>query len=277
MIRFSFLLLLSGALASTAVAQGQFRTILQNRDTTLSPPEESYVHSYGSYGDLVSGNGSADSWNLNIAGSFVTAEFEYDGQYRVMLQNRDTGPGNGGDETYIWTFDTYDDLIAGAGSADQWQINVSGDYRTVGLAYDGQYRVMLQNRSTSPGVVGESFIWTFATYADLVAGNGTADEWGVNVAGTFQTAGMTYDGQYRVMLQNRDTGPGNGGDETYIWTYDTYDDLIAGVGSVDQWQVDVAGTYSTVGLAYEPVPEPATMAVLGLGALAALRRRRKAA
>lgn len=47
------------------------------------------------------------------------------------------------------------------------------------------------------------------------------------------------------------------------WTLEIWDSASGDVGTVDSWSFDVT-----------PVPEPATMAILGMGALALIRRRK---
>lgn len=76
------------------------------------------------------------------------------------------------------------------------------------------------------------------------------------------------------MLQKRDSSGGVTG-ESFLWTFNTFNDLVNLNGSAEQWQADVISNYRAAGLAYTPVPEPATMAMIGLGAAAILRRRNR--
>jgi len=134
---------------------------------------------------------------------------------------------------------------------------------------------MLQNRSTAGGLPTETYIWSYGSYNDFINhNNGSFVSWQADVLADYITTGLTYDGQYRLMLQKRDTSGGVTG-ESFLWTFNTFNDLVNLNGSAEQWQADVISNYRAAGLAYTPVPEPATMAMIGLGAAAILRRRNR--
>ena len=86
---------------------------------------------------------------------------------------------------------------------------------------------------------------------------------------------------FRLMGEVADTGAATAGNESAIYTYDSYADMLS--GNYSSWSYtgfDWNGAYSTVGLAYEPepseVPEPTPLVLLGLGlaGLGILRRKR---
>jgi hypothetical protein len=74
---------------------------------------------------------------------------------------------------------------------------------------------------------------------------------------------------------------GNGFDSgvIYLTTYDVHTIKITGNITFDipeAWSDDINGTYADIELlSAKPVPEPASMAVLGVGLIAALKRRKK--
>jgi len=196
--------------------------------------------------------------------------------YHQMLERRDTSGSQPG-ESYLWTFDTLGDLVSGnASNSHALTLNVASTFKTSDIMFDGKYHQMLEMRDTSGNQPGESYLWTFDTLGDLVSGNASNSQaLTLNVASTFNTAGLMFDGKYHQMLEMRDTS-GNQPGESYLWTFDTLGDLVSGNASASQaLSLNVAGSFRTAGIAYEPVPEPATIAVLGLGAIALIRRRRK--
>jgi len=262
-------------LAASAAAQENYRLMLERQDTTEAPPDQSYVWSYGSFGNLVQHNGSFDPMAIDVAPEFKTVGLEYDGKYRLLLQARDTN-ANPPNETFVWSYNTYEDLINhNSLGFESLAGNLDSEYQIAELMYDGKYRLLLQNRSTAGGPPSESYLWSFDTYSDMISFNGTFVSMGVNIADEYSTVGLTYDGKYRMILQNRDTGT-NPPTESYIWTYDTFDDFVNHAnGTFESMDINLQSTFRTAGLAYEPVPEPATMAALGLGVAALLRRRRK--
>ena len=71
--------------------------------------------------------------------------------------------------------------------------------------------------------------------------------------------------QFRLMGE-MDTGTGGAGNESYIYSYDTFEDLLANnYSSYSATQIDWSSTYSTAGLAYELTPVPVPRAGLGRG------------
>lgn len=214
--------------------------------------------------------------SIDVASSYHTVGLEYDGKYRLILQSRDTSFAPPF-ETFIWSYNTYEDLINhNSLGFESIAGDVAPDYQIAELMYDGKYRLLLQNRSTDGPPPSESFLWTFDTYADLVSFNGSFVSMQVDVAGAYSTVGLTYDGKYRMMLQNRDTDT-TPPIESYLWTYNTLDDFINHTnGTFESMDINVAGAFRTAGLAYEaPVPEPATLSALAIGAVALLKRRKK--
>ncbi len=126
---------------------------------------------------------------------------------------------------------------------------------------------LMGEQNTGTGSAGdESFIYDYDTNADLLANNwssfsATQIDW----ASSYATAGLAYDGTYRLMGE-QDTGTGSAGDESFIYNYDTYADLLANNWSgFSATQIDWASNYATAGLAYESVPEPSIIALFATG------------
>ena len=92
---------------------------------------------------------------------------------------------------------------------------------------------------------------------------------GLTTQGALSTAGAVTNGEYDQWLAaGSATNLAN-----YDWTLSALVTLTyAGVNTPDEgFKFEVSGKQA----AYQPVPEPATMAVLGLGALGLLKRRKK--
>lgn len=263
------------ALAAATFSFGDYMHMIQARDTSVSPPNETFIWNYDSFNDLVSHtNGTWDSVQIDIVETFRTVGLAYDGKYRMMLQNRDTGEPN---ESYIWTYDTYGDMVNGTnGTWALMQADIADEFQTVSLFYDGAYHMMLQKRDTSTSPPTETYLWSYNTFNDLVTDtNGSWQSMQFDVPSDYQTVGVAYDGKYRMMVQSRDpfASPPT---ESYIWTFDTLNDMVNHLGGTYvSGQFDVAEDYYTVGLAYVPVPEPSTIVALGLGGLTVIRRRRR--
>ena len=91
--------------------------------------------------------------------------------------------------------------------------------------------------------------------------------------------GLSYDGLYRLLLESDIDEVG--GNEIWISTFDTYEDLINFNQSGEYSDINIATGWSVGGLAWEweqkhNVPEPATIVLISLG-LAGIgySRRRK--
>lgn len=253
-------------------AMAQYR-VLGETDTSASAGSESFAYSYTSHGDLLANTWS--SWQptqLDWTNIYHTAELAYDGKYRLFGE---TSTSTSGSESVIFTYDTYDDFIAGHYSTSAFtSIDWDSSFRTVGFEYDGLYRLMGETTTTASGG-SESVLYTYNSFDDLLANNWaslsvTQIDWNPD----FHTAGIAYDGKYRLFGETSTTA--GAGVESYVYTYDSYSDLLSNNWS--GWsatQLDWNSDYHTAGYTYQAVPEPATMATLGLGALAVLRRRKR--
>ena len=262
------------ALALVTLATGamaQFR-LLGETDTSTSAGFESALWSYNTYNDVVANNGSGTFTQIDWNPDYHTGELAFDGKYRLLGETNTAA--SAGTESAIYTYDSYADLVNNNWSSWSWtQIDWDPKYHTVGLEYDGKYRLMGETDTTA-GAGVESVMWTYDTYADLLANNGTFQWTNFDWNPSFHTGGLAFDGKYRLYGE-QDTTTNGAGSEGIIFTYDTYADLMANNWSNDEFtQVDWEPRRMTRGFTYESVPEPATFAILGLGALALRRRRR---
>ncbi|MEZ6070501.1 MAG: PEP-CTERM sorting domain-containing protein [Pirellulales bacterium] len=170
------------------------------------------------------------------------------------MGEQNTGTGTAGDESYIFNYDTYADLLANNWSSySATQIDWVSSYSTVGLAYDGVYRLMGEQDTATHTAGNESVIYTYNTYADLLANNWSSSSvTQIDWNGTYSTVGLDYDGAYRLMGE-QDTGTGTAGNESYIYTYNTFADLLANNWSSNSpTQINWNSSYSTGGLVFVP-------------------------
>lgn len=261
-----------GVLAASA-AMAQYR-VMTEASTTSPPGQQSMMHSYNTHGNVLTNTANGFAWNQwGWIPEYQTAGIAYDGKYRVFGE-KDTS-STSGPESVIYTYDTYYDLINGNYSGwSNTQLNWSSEFRTVAFEYDGLYRVM--GERWSGGSAGdESFVYTYNTMEDLLANQwaysqNTQLDWNAG----FRTAGLAFEnGKYRLMGESNTHN--SAGFESIVYTYDSWSQFIANNWSTWSWtQRDVDPAFNTRGFTYEPVPEPVTLAALGLGVAAMIRKRK---
>jgi hypothetical protein len=148
------------------------------------------------------------------------------------------------------------------------------------LAEAGPYRVLLESNADEPSG-DEVWIGSFGTYQGLIDGVYGGEFSDFNINPDWSVGGLAYDGQYRVLLESNADEPS--GDEVWIGTFGTYQDLIDGVygGEFSDFNINpdwsVGGLIKEAGPAAVPLP-PAALVGLGLlvtlGAARRLRRRK---
>lgn len=151
-------------------------------------------------------------------------------------------------------------------------VSAVNSVRLVGLAHTwvGDVTITITNPdnvsaslATRVGRVGGTGFGDSSNFnGDYTFANAGADLWLEAAAGTGDIAGGTY------MVSGLDNAASSlSGLATATagnWTLSIVDEAGGDLGTLTEWYVDVA-----------PVPEPATMTALALGAAAMLRRRRK--
>jgi hypothetical protein len=129
----------------------------------------------------------------------------------------------------------------------------------------------------------ELFVRSFASLQDLIDGNKGAGSFSqVGILATSSVAGMAFDpGGALHLLYEQDTDA-DAGAEFFVRSFASLDDLIDGdKGAGSFSQLDILATSSVAGMTtpldVSTVPEPAALALFGLGlaCLAAAKGRRK--
>jgi hypothetical protein len=273
---------------SAANATLIYDLMLSSRQDQVAGRDAFFIN-YDSFNGMLNSPAAAPGAfsGINVSSSYIANGLVYDGQYRFMLSSRsDLGAGN---DAFFITYNSFDSLLNSPAAAPGVfsGINVSSGYMATGLAFDGQYRLMLSARDDQ-GMGNDVFILTYDSFDDLINSPAAApgDFSGINISSDYQASGLTYDGQYRLMLSSReDQGAGK---DVFVVTYDSFDDLLnspaAAPGNFSG--INVSSDYIASGLAYIPsfivpdvsdVPEPDSglMVLVGLGLLVSTRRRYK--
>ena len=284
--KFFFMICMSlvGLLVPLQSKAAVFNMMLES-DSNEPGGSELFLATYDSPSDLISGSLSSSSYSqINIASNFSVGGLAYDGQYQLMLESDSNLPG--GSELFLATYDSYSDLISGSLSSSSYsQINIASNFSVGGLAYDGQYQLMLESDSNEPGG-SELFLATYDSFSDLISGSLSSSSYSqINIASNFSVGGLAYDGQYQLMLESDSNLPG--GSELFLATYDSYSDLISGsLSSSSYSQINIASNFSVGGLTstfadetpdIPPVPVPAAVWLFGsalIGLLGFARRRK---
>ncbi len=172
-----------------------------------------------------------------------------------MMFERTTDAGRGA-EVAFRTYANFAGLTGNAPSGpDQFSpINVTSNFNTTGLAWDGSQFIMMFERTTDAGGGAEV---AFRTYANAAALTGNVpsgpDQFSpINVASNFNTTGLDWDGSQFIMMFERTTDAG-GGAEVAFRTYSSFADLVGNVPSgPDQFSpINVASNFNTTGLDWD--------------------------
>jgi len=114
------------------------------------------------------------------------------------------------------------------------------------------YKLELQSRADTAAPL-EVYMANFGSYDDIITGNvGAGSAFAnIDISPSFQIAGLTYDGKYRMALETRSDAAGPL--EVYMATFDTYSDLmLSNLGSGSGFtQIDVAPNFQIASIAYD--------------------------
>lgn len=244
---------ISSAQASTV------QLLLESNDDRAAGSEV-FVATLDTFDDVLGANFSSGSFSqIDVGPNFSVGGLAYDGQYRLMLESNDDR--SNGAEIFMATLDTLNDVLSAnfnTSFSSFSQINVGSNFSVGGLAYDGQFRLMLE--SNDDQVNGsEVFMLTLDTFDDVLnfSFNASSSSFSqINVGPGFSIGGLAYDGQFRLLLE-RDNDR-LAGSEVFMATLDTFDDVLDSnfsASSTGFSQIDVAPDFSIGGLAYRFAPD----------------------
>ena len=187
---------------------------------------EIFLASFGSFADVLSGNFASASFSqLNIGAGYSVGGLTYDGQYRLLLESDANAAA--GSEIFLATFGSFADVLSGNfASASFSQLNIGAGYSVGGLTYDGQYRLLLESDANA-AAGSEIFLASFGSFADVLSGNFASASFSqLNIGAGYSVGGLTYDGQYRLLLES-DANAG-AGSEIFLASFGSFADVLSG-------------------------------------------------
>ncbi len=255
-------------------------TLMFERDDDAGAGQELVFRSYASYGDLSNNLNATDVFSpINIASNFSTTGLTWDGSRYLLMFERDDDAG-AGQELVFRSYTTYENLINNLNGSDFFSpINISANFSTTGLTWDGSRYLLMFERDDDAAAGQELVFRSYATYDDLINNLNGADFFSpINISANFSTTGLTWDGSQYLLMFERDDDVG-GGQELAFRSYATYDDLINNLNGSDVFSpINIAGNFSTRGLMAlvdwadppNPVSLPSTLTLLVAACLSAL-------
>lgn len=219
------------------------------------------------------GEDSVIGYTNNVSAAFGTVRPELTGSsYTTLSVNRTVGAMiwlNSGDDITVETFETIDDGAGADATWSQFSTTMSGGITTVDLGVLGS------------DVTFDSFLSTVDTEIAVYSADGILIDTNDDTAGgtnglqsqvilTGLAAGKYYvvGGGFNAFFDNEFAIAGFTGDSEFGDFNLSIDGVFADAGTF--------GANEFAIYEFEVVPEPATMTVLALGAIAAFRRKRKA-
>ncbi len=260
------------------------------RTTDVSSNELAFRH-YADNDSMVANTTSQpDAFSpINIASTFDSTGLTWDGTQFITMFERNTDVSS--NELAFRFYADIDSMVANTTSRpDAFSaINIASTFNTSGLAWDGTQFIMMFERTTD--VSTNELAFRFYADVDSMIANTTSrpDAFStINVASTFDSRGLTWDGSQFIMMFERNTDVSN--NEIAFRYYNNIDSMIANTTSrPDAFStINVASTFNSSGLTaygydtgeHSAIPLPAPVAALGtaivmLGGLRARARARR--
>jgi hypothetical protein len=173
----------------------------------------------------------------------------------TMMFERDAD-GGPGEEVAFRTYASVDDLLDDDVSAPDVfsPINISANFSTTGLTFDGLRYIMMFERDADAGPGAEVAFRTYASFDDLLDDDVSAPDVfsPINISANFSTTGVTFDGLRYILMFERDADAGAGA-EVAFRTYASFEDLLDDdVSAPDVFSpINISANFSTTGLTWD--------------------------
>jgi hypothetical protein len=121
---------------------------------------------------------------------------------------------------------------------------------SVSQAHADPFRLLLEsNADRASG--SEVFYVTYDNYANVLSDNSAIGQFGdIDINESFSAGGLTYDGQYRLLLESN--ADASGGGEVYFVTYNSFTDVVSdNQASAQYGSLDINELYGAGGLAFD--------------------------
>lgn len=182
----------SGNFNTTGITRDgtDFLLMFERTTNSGSGTELAFVR-YPSQADMIAATGGITQFSqIDVSGNFNTTGITRDGNDFLLMFERTTNVGSGAELAFV-RYSSFGDLIAGSGSTQFSQIDVSGNFNTTGITRDGTDFLVMFERTTNAGPGAELAFVRYASFADLIAGTAVSTVFSqIDVSGNFNTTGL---------------------------------------------------------------------------------------
>ncbi len=194
MLTRSSLLLISAAMLYLGSAQSHAMPIdiLLESDTDSGAGSELFLANFNDYQSLIDATVNSSSFSqVDLSSTFSVGGLAFDGSSYQLLLESDTD-GGAGNDLFIATFDSYQNLLEGTVSSSSFsQLDLSSTFSSGGLAFDGSsYHLLLESDADSDAG-SEVFLASFDSFQSLLDGTVASSSFSqLNISSNFSAGGF---------------------------------------------------------------------------------------